>query len=108
MLDYGFTLYESVALCGEGSIRFNLPVVGGVCDSVEAYNAEELTVSLPSGHGEITEKTELPRFIYAGQKADVPIGKTRFFCDGKEIGSVSLYMSGETAKKETKRGFFGK
>ena len=108
MLDYGFALYESVALCREGSIRFTLPVVGGVCGSVEVYNTEELTVSLPSGHGEITERTELPRFIYAGQKADVPVGKTRFFCDGKEIGSVSLYMSGETAKKEPKRGFFGK
>jgi D-alanyl-D-alanine carboxypeptidase/D-alanyl-D-alanine carboxypeptidase (penicillin-binding protein 5/6) len=108
MLDYGFSLYESVSLAGEGELCYTLPVVGGTRADVTAENREALSAALEKTHGKISVKTELPRFIYAGQKTDAPIGKVRFFCDGREIGSLSLYLTEETPKKEGKKGFFGK
>lgn len=108
MLDYGFSLYENVSLAHEGEFCYDLPVVGGTSASVKAENREALAVTLAKNHGEISVKTELPRFIYAGQKTEKPIGKLRFFEGGREIGELSLYLTEETPKKESKKGFFGK
>lgn len=108
MLDHGFGLYESERLCEAGGLCFTLPVVGGEAQSVDCTNKEELCAVLPKAHGKITMKTELPRFIYAGQKKENPIGKVRFFCGGRELGSVPLYLKEETAKKEGKKGLFAK
>ncbi len=107
MLDYGFELYESVSLAEAGEFSFDLPVVGGTSDVVKAENKEALAVTLPKGHGEISIKTELPRFIYAGQKTERPVGRLHFFEGSREIGSLPLYLAEETQIK-AKKGFFGK
>ncbi len=108
MLDYGFELYESVSLAEAGQYRFELPVVGGEKATVRAENREALALTLAKNHGEISVKTELPRFIYAGQKTERPVGKLRFFEGGREIGSLPLYLAEEIAVKEKSKGFFGK
>ena len=108
MLEHGFGLYESVNLAREGEFSYTLPVVGGTSSSVKAETKEALTVTLAKNHGEISVKTELPRFIYAGQKTEKPVGKLRFFEGGREIGSLPLYLTEETPKKAAKKGFFVK
>ncbi len=108
MLDYGFSLYESESLAEAGQFSFDLPVVGGTKALVRAENREALSVTLPKKHGEISVKTELPRFIYAGQKTEKPVGKLRFFEGGREIGSLPLYLAEEIPVKEKGKGFFGK
>ncbi|MBQ9746036.1 MAG: D-alanyl-D-alanine carboxypeptidase [Clostridia bacterium] len=108
MLDYGFGLYENVRLCEAGELCFTLPVAGSEVQSTACANKDGLCAVLRKTHGEITTKTELPRFIYAGQKREAPVGKVRFFCGGRELGSVPLYLKEEVPKKEGKKGFFGK
>ena len=105
MLDFGFDLYENEELCAGGELYFELPVVGGEESSITISNREALFVTLEKNHGVISVKTELPRFIYAGQSKELPVGKARFFCDGKEIGSVSLYLDTEIAVKAKKKLF---
>lgn len=107
MLDYGFGLYENETVCREGELSFEVAVTGGMKTSIICENKEELCAVLPKDHGEISVKTELPRFIYAGRKRGEPVGKARFFCGGRELGSVTLYLAEDAPKKEGKKGFFG-
>ena len=106
MLDRGFELYESETLCRTGELSFELDVTGGEKAKVLCTNKEKLCAVLPKEHGKISIKTELPRFIYAGQKSGEPVGRVRFFCDGKELGSVSLYLAEDAPKKKAQKGFF--
>ena len=106
MLDYGFELYESKNICRERELAFSLPVVGGKKSEVKCENRESLSVTLRKECGEISTKTELPRFIYAGAKKGDAIGRVRFFSDGREIGSCTLYLSEDVPRKQSKKGFF--
>jgi D-alanyl-D-alanine carboxypeptidase len=108
MLDKGFELYENELVCADQSISFELAVTGGEKASALCKNAGELFAVLPKNHGKITVKAELPRFIYAGQKKGARAGKVRFFCDGRELGELPLYLAENAPKKENKKGFFGK
>ena len=108
MLDYGFAMYQGEAICTEGELSFLLPVVGGVTNNVCASNRSGLFLSLPKDHSEIITKVELPRFIYAGQGKESPIGIVRFFCDGSEIGSVDIYLNEKIDKKTSRAGIFRK
>ncbi len=105
MLDFGFDLYENEEICAEGELSFELPVVGGEKSSVKVSNREALFAALEKNHGVISVKTELPRFIYAGQSKELPVGKARFFCDGREIGCAALYLDEEIAVKAKKKLF---
>lgn len=108
LLDYGFELYENVNLAEVGSFSFDVHVVGGENDTVKAVNTDAFSLTLAKERGEISTKTELERFIYAGMPAGSRVGRVRFFLDGNEIGEVPLYTAEEIPKKSVKRGFFGK
>lgn len=108
MLDLGFELYESVSIAAAGELSFDIPVVGGEAETVSVSNKEELRLTLPRNRGDITVKTELERFIYAGLPAGSRAGRARFFLDGKQIGALTLYTAEDIPKKTVKRGFFGK
>lgn len=108
MLDLGFSLYENVSLAAEGELTFDIHVVGGEESSISVSNKDALCLTLPRTRGEITVKTELDRFIYAGLPAGSRAGCARFFLDGKEIGELTLYTTQDITKKSVKRGFFGK
>ena len=101
MLDFGFELYENEVLCRAEGIAFELPVAGGEKERVLCTNKEELCAVLKKSHGEISVKTELPRFVYAGQKKGTAIGKARFFCEGRELGSLTLYLAEDAPKKQS-------
>ena len=103
MLDEGFALYENELICGDGSLSFELTVTGGERASVTCKNVGELFAVLPKGHGEVTYKAELPRFIYAGQKKGERVGKVRFFEGGRELGELPLYLAEDAPKKTGKK-----
>ena len=113
MLDYGFTRYRSVTLCGTGDRACDLPVTGGTVDSVALRYAADLTVALPIGHASLNCTIEAPHFLYAPVPPDREVGYAVFTCDldgdGKqeEIGRVPL-VTGEKADRKPlqKRGFF--
>ena len=113
MLDYGFTRYRSVTLCGTGDRACDLPVTGGTVDSVALRYAADLTVALPIGHAPLNCTIEAPHFLYAPVPPDREVGYAVFTCDldgdGKQekIGRVPL-VTGEKADRKPlqKRGFF--
>jgi D-alanyl-D-alanine carboxypeptidase len=99
MLDHGFELYEKETVCRKGELELYLPVAGGEKAQVLCENREELACVLKKGHGEISVKTELPRFIYAGAKKGDAVGTARFFANGREIGRLALYLAEDAPKK---------
>jgi len=103
MLDRGFELYENETVCSPGEFRIELPVTGGEKSSVICTNKDALCTVLPKNHGEISVKTELPRFVYAGQKKGDAVGRIRFFEGGREIGSCTLYLAEDAVKKAKRK-----
>lgn len=106
MLDHGFELYGEETVCRERELSFSVPVAGGEKAEVTLENREALTAVLSKCHGEISTKTEIPRFIYAGAKKGDAVGRVRFFEGGREIGSLTLYLSEDAPKKAGKKGLF--
>ncbi len=106
MLDSGFELYGEETVCRERELTFSLPTVGGEKAEVACENREALTAVLKKNHGEISTKTEMPRFIYAGAKKGDAVGRVRFFEGGRELGSLTLYLAEDAPKKAGKKGFF--
>jgi D-alanyl-D-alanine carboxypeptidase len=103
LLDYGFELYSRETVCREGEFTVSVPVTGGEKAEVACENREALSAVLKKSHGEIRTEAELPRFIYAGMKKGTLVGKVRFFEGGREIGTLSLYLSENVEKKARKK-----
>ena len=103
MLEWGFSRYETLTLSEIGEQYAVLPVVGGETEdpdgsaSVAVKNTEALSVLVLRGGGEVTKKTELPRFLYAPVEAGTPVGRTVYYRDGKKLGEVTLYTCGDVA-----------
>lgn len=96
MLNSGFDALTVEALISEHPAV--LPVVGGNVRSVKLYS-DELRYSYIK-RGEITQKTYLPRFVYAPLQNGMPVGRTDFYKDGVFIGSVSIHAGDSVAVKK--------
>ncbi len=83
LLDYGFSMCESVRLVGEGEFQAPVWTVSGNREYVMVRNQEALSLVLPRARGEIHCVVELPRFDFA------PI------LDGEEIGRLVWVMEGD-------------
>lgn len=108
LLDYGFSLYESVTLARQGDFACNLPLIGGDSESVALHIQKDVTAVLPKERGSIIESIELnrPRFapVYEGDQ----IGRIVYTLDGKEIASSPLYVATYVGKRQTHNSFFEK
>ena len=98
LLDYGFSIYESVTLCEAGDYRAPLWMESGTQSYVMVENKDNLTVSLPVARGEIQVTVELPRFEFAPIAANEQVGQLVYrLCrtDGSKVvvGTVPLYAS---------------
>lgn len=113
LLNYGFSLCESVPLCEEREIALTLPVVGGLSETVSLCNTAPLRKTLPAGYPEVTATVEAQRFLYAPVAAGDVLGKVVFRCDldgdgNREIiGSTDLTAQESVEKIPDKKNFFG-
>ena len=108
LLDYGFSLYETVTLADIGEISYEIPVCGGIQASVMVENVEKITVSLPKEHGEIRAVFELPRFVYGGIEKGRVLGTVRFFAEDTEIGSAPLVAKETVPASPKEQNWFEK
>ena len=90
MLDYGFSLYESVLLCDNEEYLLPLPVVGGADGYVMLANKDALRVTLPKARGEITATVEAPRFVYAPVAEGETVGHVFYRCDTDCDGELEV------------------
>ena len=115
----GFGLYHEVELCAVGSVKMDLPVVGGEVYVIPVGNLEGAKVMV-RGDGSVTEVIELPRFLYAPvpgievatdgdyvlRRAGVSVGRAVYYQNGREVASVSLYPLMNVAASQVKKNFF--
>ncbi len=106
--DYAFSLYSTVNLAGEGSMKYQLAVVGGKKSEVTLSNRESLDVSVRDV-AKIKSVVHAPRFLYAPVvPSDKAVGKVVFYYDGKEIASLDLFSLDEVEIAERDVGFFAR
>ena len=91
LLDWGFDHFTALT---PKDAAYSLPVVGGTVGTVALLPREPFCLLLPKPHGEITVKTELPRFLFAPAEKGAEVGSIVYLLDGKEIGRVTL-VTGE-------------
>ena len=112
LLDYGFSKYSSVSLCGANELQVSLPLVGGTDAYVMLSNRAELRAVLPSAHGTVRREIRTRRFEHAGVHADEILGSVVFFCDtngdGVEecIGELPLHALYSVPRVQAKKGFW--
>lgn len=95
MLDYGFSMYETVTLTGESGIIFDIPVAGGEKEYARVCTDGNIKITLPRSDGEITVTAEMPKFMFAPLKKSTVIGKLCFYRNGKIIKEADLYTVGD-------------
>ena len=100
MLDYGFSIRESVELVGETGLTREVPVVGGVSDRVTLAAAGPVDAVLPKGEHTIRAVYEIRRFYYAPVAAGELLGRAVFYDGDEKIASLPLTAAGsvEAAK----------
>lgn len=97
LLDHGFSRYSRVTLCDIGEYQPLLPISGGKEQYVLLTNTDAAAVTLPSDHGKITCRVQLPHLLFAPIQPNTEIGTLLFLCDtngdgtSEEIAAVSLY-----------------
>ena len=95
MLDYGFSLYESIPLCDAGFFSAPLWLISGTQEYVMVENTRALSAVLRVDHGDVICVVELPRFEFAPVSTGETVGYLRFYEKGRdgsrrELGSVPL------------------
>lgn len=103
MLDYGFSVFESVDLDGE--LSGVASVVGGVVNSVAYESHGSATLTLPKERGEIHKVVEMSRFYYAPIKDGDILGRVVYYDGSNEIASFNIVAKGSVIKPKKKRSF---
>ena len=108
MLDFGFASYECVTL-EAGAFTYEMPVVGGVFETVTLANAEPISMILPKSRGEISHRVEaVSRFAYAPVAEGSPLATLTLTCEGKAASAELVATETVVAKMPEKLGFFEK
>ncbi len=90
MLDYGFSLYESVSLADVGEYACTLDCLGGDAEQITASNHAPVTAILPKDRGPITVRVTANRPLCAPISAGDKIGEILFYAGGEEIARTPL------------------
>lgn len=106
MLDYGFSLYESRTLCGEGEFQYTMPVIGGGMDYVILKNEDAVTLVLPKNTPEVECTVELPSFIYAPVSQGEQVGSLIYTVDGKIVAEMPIIASYAVDRAAYKKNFW--
>lgn len=105
LFDWGFAHYECFS---PTPAPITLPVVGGTARTVAVLPASTLSLTLPRTHGEITCKTELPRFLFGGFEAGKTVGRLLYYADGDLVATLPLQTAEAVPRATLRRGFFKK
>lgn len=109
MLDYGFSMYESVVLAENGRLSYSIPVFNGTSSSVtasfETEDGEPLSVILRKGHGEVTCAVELPQYLWGCAAEGTVVGRVTFFCNGDAVLEVPLSLDESVSEISYRIGF---
>ncbi len=108
MLDYGFSLFECRALCGQDELRITHPVVGGTDSYTVLTNKQPVSVIVPKNSAEIESTIELFRFSYAPVSQNQVLGKIVYTLDGEIVGESELYAIYGVNKAQYKTSFWEK
>lgn len=111
MLDYGFSLYESVMLCEAADYDAPLPLQSGVTDYVMVSNASGISLPLRRDHGDIICTVELPHLAFAPVASGAVVGRlvfTEVASDGtsRVIADTPLTARYEVEAKKYRRTFW--
>ena len=106
MLDYGFSQYESVHLASTGDYCIDFSILNGNKPSCIASNQEDLCVTLPKSHGEISATLEYDRLLSAPVKKGDVLGKIVYKIDNEEIGRIDLISCETVHSIIYKKSFF--
>ncbi len=95
LLDYGFSLCESVTLAEPGACREPMWIESGTAEYVMVENREGLTITLPRARGRIRQVVERPRFAFAPVAQDEIVGRMVWLLETDEgtirLGEVPLF-----------------
>ncbi|MBR6917945.1 MAG: D-alanyl-D-alanine carboxypeptidase [Clostridia bacterium] len=107
MHEYGQSLYQNCKLSEPGTVKVDLPVIGGNASRVRCSSCD--TFSAVVKKGQKTKMTvEAPRFVAAPVKRGDALGKAVFHVGGVFLGSVPLYAENDVSERTEKRTFFEK
>ncbi len=102
MLDFGYSMYESVVLSESGRLSYPLPVLNGIdpnaTASYETDGGVPLSVILSKNHGAVTVTVELPQFLWGNYKKGTVIGRAVFSCGGLPIGEYPLTLDADVSE----------
>lgn len=109
MLDYGFSLYESVSLCSAGEYSFSIPVRGcGQNIVIRAENTDGVSAVFRRGGAGCRVSFEMPEYLTAPVKYGDTAGYAVFTdSSGRERARVEIKTCG-SADTARPRGFFKK
>lgn len=96
LLDYGFSLYESVELCDDGDFKTEIMLGGGRTAIISA--SARVTATLPKERGEISVKEEFLSSLQNAKAGDAA-GYVYFYLDGKQIGMAELSVNSKTERQ---------
>ena len=105
LFDWGFSQYSAFST---GTEPVEMPIVGGAEPSVSLIPAENISVTLPAGHGEITKTVLAPRFLFGSCREGQEIGRIVYRMDGEELASVSLIAAKTVERAGGKPSFWQK
>lgn len=102
MLDYGFSCYQEKQLVEEGQHLGDVPVIGGLAQTVGVAAAEGFSFPM---HGEEAYLVNLsvPELLYAPVEAGTDAGTATIQIGETIVGTVSVYFEGNVAQQEAKK-----
>ena len=104
MLDYGFSSLMRLNLIDSGEAAYIMPCIGGDGRQVLVRNTESLSLVLPRGEYNITERVILPHYFFAPVTAGDTVGKIEFLDGDEVIGEVPLVAEESVPRVRYKQG----
>jgi len=108
LLDYGFGKVTNVKI-DDSAYSIQIPVVGGVTDSVSLKGSAGNDVTVDSDEANNIKRTvELPKFVYAPLENGQVVGKIRYTLNSNTIATTDIVVVSQVNKPEIKENLIQK
>lgn len=106
LYDYGFSCLSGYH-SDDGSMRIDVPCVGGTEKTVAVTGESDVSIILENGSTDkIERKVYLDNFVYAPLKKGDSLGRIDYLLDGKVLKSVAIKAAENVGAKTVKKGIF--